>query len=71
MLGLGGVDDRSVWSEACTGGYLLFTKDDDVLGMSLSLGWPPKVLCLALGNASNATKAQLILSRQEEIRYFQ
>jgi predicted nuclease of predicted toxin-antitoxin system len=38
--------------------------------MSLSLGWPPKVVCLAIGNATNAAAAQLILSRLEEIRYF-
>lgn len=70
LLGLGGVDDRSVWEEARAGCYLLLTKDDDFLGMSLSLGWPPKVICLAIGNASNAATARLILSRLEEIRYF-
>jgi predicted nuclease of predicted toxin-antitoxin system len=36
----------------------------------MSLGWPPKVICLAIGNASNAATAQLILSRVSEIAYF-
>jgi len=38
--------------------------------MSMSLGWPPKVICLAIGNASNAATAELILSRVSEIGYF-
>jgi len=70
LLGLGGVDDRAVWDEARSSGSVLLTKDDDFLGMSMSLGWPPKVICLAIGNASNAATAQLILSRVSAIEYF-
>ena len=70
LLGLGGVDDRSVWQQARVSGSVLLTKDDDFLTMSMNLGWPPKVICLAIGNASNAATAQLILSRLSEIRYF-
>jgi predicted nuclease of predicted toxin-antitoxin system len=70
LLGLGGVDDRAVWEEARASGSVLLTKDDDFLAMSMSLGWPPKVICLAIGNASNAATAQLILSRVSEIGYF-
>ncbi|MFM9041847.1 MAG: DUF5615 family PIN-like protein [Vulcanococcus sp.] len=70
LLGLAGVDDQAVWDEARSSGLVLLTKDDDFLSMSMSLGWPPKVICLAIGNASNATTAQLILSRVSEIHYF-
>ena len=62
--------NTSLWEEARSSGSVLLTKDDDFLAMSMSLGWPPKVICLAIGNASNAATAQLILSRVSEIGYF-
>ncbi len=39
------------------GGLVLVTKDDDFLDLSVSRGCPPKVVCLAIGNASNAAPA--------------
>ncbi|MFM9047678.1 MAG: DUF5615 family PIN-like protein [Cyanobium sp.] len=46
---------------------MLVTKDEDFLGLSTSRGFPPKVVCLAIGNASNSITVQLLLSYSEEI----
>jgi predicted nuclease of predicted toxin-antitoxin system len=51
-------------------GFVLVTKDEDVLALSTSRGLPPKVICLAIGNASNAITAQCLLSHSEEISQF-
>ncbi len=39
------------------------TKDEDFLDPSVKRGSPPKVLCLAIGNASNAATAALLLQQ--------
>jgi predicted nuclease of predicted toxin-antitoxin system len=40
-LGQGGAPDTSVWDIARDGGFLLVTRDEDFVGMSLSRGTPP------------------------------
>ena len=42
-------------------GLVLVTKDEDFLDLSVTRGCPPKVVCLAIGNASNAATAMLLL----------
>jgi len=42
-------------------GLVLVTKDEDFLDLSVTRGYPPKVVCLAFGNASNAATAILLL----------
>ena len=53
LIGLGGADDLAIWDRARLDGDLLVTKDDDFLRLSMSRGFPPEVICLAIGNASN------------------
>ena len=48
-------------------GLLLLTKDEDFLDLSVARGFPPKVVCLAIGNASNAATAALVLQQAEAI----
>lgn len=50
-LGRGGAPDTSVWEMARGGGYLLVTRDEDFVGMSVLRGSPPKVVWLNIGNA--------------------
>jgi len=69
-LGLGGASDATLWAYAAEHGYVLVTKDEDFLGLSTSRGFPPKVVCLAIGNASNAITVQFLLSHSEEITRF-
>jgi predicted nuclease of predicted toxin-antitoxin system len=67
LLGLGGADELEIWELARREGYLLVTRDEDFLRLSLSRGVPPKVICLGIGNASNARTAGLLLNNLEAI----
>ena len=70
LLGLGGAPDQELWDLAARDGYVLVTKDEDFLALSASRGSPPKVVCLAIGNASNAQTADLLLQQAEAIERF-
>lgn len=69
-LGPGGASDTSVWEIALGGGYLLVTRDEDFVGMSVLRGSPPKVVWLNIGNARNAFIAALIRERADDIERF-
>jgi predicted nuclease of predicted toxin-antitoxin system len=69
-LGRGGASDTFVWEIARDGGYLLVTRDEDFVGMSILRGAPPKVFWLNIGNARNAFIAALILGHAEGIERF-
>jgi predicted nuclease of predicted toxin-antitoxin system len=51
-------------------GLVLVTKDEDFLDLSVTRGCPPKVVCLAVGNASNTATAILLLQQAETIERF-
>ena len=70
LIGLGGADDLAIWDRARLDRDLLVTKDDDFLRLSMSRGFPPKVICLAIGNASNAATAFLLLNHAADIEAF-
>lgn len=63
LLGLGGADDPVIWEQALSEGALLVTKDEDFLRLSVTRGFPPKVICLDIGNAGNAATAALQVAR--------
>ena len=68
--GLGGASDAQIWARALQSGATLVTKDEDFLRLSIDLGWPPKVICLAIGNASNAKTAAFLLANVATMRAF-
>jgi predicted nuclease of predicted toxin-antitoxin system len=70
LLSLGGADDPVIWEQARSDGALLVTKDEDFLRLSVTRGFPPKVICLAIGNAGNAATAALLLAHVEAIEAF-
>lgn len=49
---------------------MLVTKDEDFLDLSVARGVPAKVVCLAIGNASNAATAALLLQQAGAIDRF-
>lgn len=69
-LGRGGAPDASVWDIARSGDFLLVTRDEDFVGMSVLRGSPPKVIWLNIGNARNAFIATLIRTRAADIENF-
>ena len=70
LIGLGGASDTGIWEWASQQALVLVTKDEDFLDLSVSRGCPPKVVCLAIGNASNAATASLLLQQAETIERF-
>jgi predicted nuclease of predicted toxin-antitoxin system len=70
LIGLGGADELVIWDRARLDGDLLVTKDDDFLRLSMSRGFPPKVICLAIGNVSNAATAFLLVNHAADIEAF-
>jgi len=62
LMQLAGAADRSVWKAAQAGDYVLVTRDEDFLQLSVLHGAPPKVVWLNIGNARNAAIAALLRS---------
>jgi predicted nuclease of predicted toxin-antitoxin system len=48
LAGLEQASDRDIWKYAKNGGFTIVSKDEDFLGMLAILGYPPKVVLLAL-----------------------
>ena len=69
-LGQSGASDISVWDIARDGGFVLVTRDEDFVGMSVLRGAPPKVVWLNVGNARTAAIATLLSSRAADIEQF-
>lgn len=70
LVGLGGASDSAIWQWASQHDLVLVTKDEDFLDLSAARGFPPKVVCLAIGNASNAATASLLLHEAVTIEQF-
>jgi predicted nuclease of predicted toxin-antitoxin system len=45
-------------------------RDDDFLKLSMLFGFPPKVICLQLGNVRNKILAEVLLANAGKIRQF-
>jgi predicted nuclease of predicted toxin-antitoxin system len=65
-----GASDIAVWELARDGGFVLATRDEDFVGMSVLRGAPPKVVWLNVGNARNAAIATLLRARVADIEQF-
>ena len=69
-LGRAGASDESVWEMACTGEFILLTRDEDFVTLSVLRGAPPKVIWLNVGNARNAAIESLLRARAIDIERF-
>jgi predicted nuclease of predicted toxin-antitoxin system len=68
--GLGSADDRAVFAHARLHGFLVVTKDSDFADLAVSLGSPPKVVWLRLGNGSTSQVLEVLRSQLHSIREF-
>jgi predicted nuclease of predicted toxin-antitoxin system len=68
--GLAGADDRAVWAYAAAQGLAVVSKDTDFLQLSATLGSPPKVVWLHVGNGPTRQIEALLRSRAAEILAF-
>lgn len=70
LVMLGGAADETPWDYAAEHGFLIVTKDEDFLSLSVRRGFSPKVICLAIGNVSNAITADCLLRHSKQIALF-
>ena len=69
-LNAAGASDHTVWELARSGGFVLATRDEDFVGISVMKGAPPKTVWLNVGNARTAVIAQLLRTRSRDIEDF-
>jgi predicted nuclease of predicted toxin-antitoxin system len=69
-LGLAAADDRVIWDQARTDGFVVLSKDDDFYQRSVLLGHPPKVIWVQLGNASTNEVLAAIHRHKQSIAEF-
>ena len=69
-LGWADADDRFIWKATSTAPTVIFTKDKDFGVLSATLGFPPKVVLLRVGNCSTADLEQYFIHRAGDIATF-
>ncbi len=70
LAGLSTANDRAVWAYAAAHGLAVVSKDADFARLSATLGPPPKVLWLRVGNGPTRDVEALLRSRAAEIWAF-
>jgi predicted nuclease of predicted toxin-antitoxin system len=65
-----GISDRAAWDLARATGFILTTRDEDFVGMSVLRGAPPKVVWLNVRNSRNAVIAALLESHATDLERF-
>jgi predicted nuclease of predicted toxin-antitoxin system len=65
-----GASDRHVWDLARAGGFVLTTREEDLVGMSVLQEAPPKVVWLNVGKSRNAVIAALLQTHAADIERF-
>ena len=69
-LGKGGAADVELWALARDQGFILVTRDEDFVGLSVLHGAPPKVIWLNVGNPRTAQIERLIRDNADAIEQF-
>ena len=69
-VGLVGADDVVIWRVAAEQGFVLVTKDDDFVELSILRGAPPKIILVGLGNCRTSAVAALLLAEKSKIERF-
>jgi len=69
-IGLMGGDDVVIWRFAAEQGFVLVTKDDDFVELSVLRGAPPKIILIGLGNCRTSAIADLLAAEKARIEQF-
>ncbi len=59
--------DIDIWEYAKSNNFIIATNDEDFLNISLSKGYPPKVILLRTGNQNTTAIAGLFKKHKKEI----
>jgi len=70
-IGLVGADDVVIWSTAAKLGFVLVTKDDDFLELSILRGAPPKVVLIGLGNCRTSAVVAILSAEKLKLEQFE
>lgn len=70
LAGLSNSDDREIWNYAVVRQLAILSKDSDFVEMSATLGHPPKVVWLRVGNRSTRAVTSLLQPRTDDIHAF-
>lgn len=65
-----GPADADVWQHAVSQGYAIVSKDNDFRQRAFLSGPPPKVIWVAVGNASTQQILELLQSKLAEVKAF-
>jgi predicted nuclease of predicted toxin-antitoxin system len=69
-VGLQAADDPPVWEFAKNNGLIIVSKDSDMHQRSFTLGHPPKIIWLRLGNCSTSQVEEVLRRNLIAIRAF-
>jgi predicted nuclease of predicted toxin-antitoxin system len=69
-LGKAGAADAELWTIARDHGFMLVTRDEDFVGLSVLHGAPPKVVWLNVGNPRNTQVERLLRENADAIERF-
>jgi predicted nuclease of predicted toxin-antitoxin system len=69
-VGLAGAADQAIWAYARAHGFVIVTKDEDFVRLSVVQGFPPKVIWIGLGNCSTAEVAELLRAHVDQVTAF-
>ncbi len=70
MAGLASADDQAVWAYAAARGLAIVSKDADFRILAATLGPPPQVVWLRVGNGPTRTVEHLLRARAADIQSF-
>lgn len=63
--------DFEIWKWAKYNNFIIITNDEDFIPLTLTKGFPPKIIILKIGNQSNNHILELLISRKNEIIQFE
>ena len=70
LAGLTGADDRAVWAYAAAHRLAIVSKDADFRQLAATLGPPPRVVWLRVGNGPTRDVEALLRARLADVRAF-
>ena len=70
-IGMDAAPDPILWAYAAANDFTIVSKDVDFQQRALTLGHPPKVLWIFLGNCPTSTVASLLRARYADIPAFE
>jgi predicted nuclease of predicted toxin-antitoxin system len=60
--------DAQIWEYAKANNLLIVSNDEDFLNLSVTKGFPPKVILLKTGNQSKQVVEELLIKSKEQIQ---